>query len=85
MTQWRGPFGNARNVVDMGVETLDPMLVEGIYKLLNYLENLQPSAGVGTGLPGYDDIKTKIHTFTEHLNKEVEHIKKPESIHDTNT
>lgn len=70
---------NARNVVDMGVETLDPMLVEGIYKLLNYLENLQPSAGVGTGLPGYDDIKTKIRTFTEHLNKEVERIKKPQT------
>lgn len=68
---------NARNVVDMGVETLDPMLVEGIYKLLNYLENLQPSAGIGTGLPGYDDIKAKIRTFTEHLNKEVERIKKP--------
>ena len=67
---------NARNVVDMGVETLDPMLVEGIYKLLNYLENLRPVTGVGTGLPGYDDIKTKIHTFTEHLNNEVERVKK---------
>ena len=76
---------NARNVVDMGVETLDPMLVEGIYKLLNYLENLQISAGVGVGLPGYDDIKTKIHTFTEHLNEEVEHINKPEAAHDSNT
>lgn len=75
----------ARNIVDMGVETLDPMLVEGIYKLLNYLENLQPSAGVGTGLPGYEDIKSKIHTFTEQLNEEVERINKPKAASDTRT
>ena len=70
---------NARNVVDMGVETLDPMLIEGIYKLLNYLESMQISDGIGAGLPGYGDIKTKIHTFTEHLNGEVERIKNPTS------
>ena len=66
---------DARIIVSMSVETLDPMLVDSMHKLFNQMEHLQLSSGTSTGLPGYGDMKDRMLMITERLNAEVKKIK----------
>lgn len=63
--------GRSGETLSLAVEMLDPLLTEQIRRLLNRVEEVNLSSGVGKGFPGYDDLKKEIVRFTEKLDAEI--------------
>lgn len=59
---------HANDVLNLAVQTIDPLLSEQLHRFLNKVEAINPEAGVGKGFPEYDSIKKEIAYLTEKLD-----------------
>lgn len=62
---------HANGVLNLAVQTMDPLFSEQLRRFLNKVEGIDPEAGVGKGFPGYGDIKKEVAYLTEKLNAEI--------------